>query len=304
MSNSMSSSLTGFSSALSAVTAPNCGIPPLTGDNFAAWKDALMLTLGLLDFDYALREKKPADLTTQSTAAEQLTHEKWTRCNRMSLMFMKQSISNAIRGAIPDSEDAKTYLEHVEAQFKGTSKAHASTLILKLVTTKYDGRNGIREHIMMMNDMANKLKGLEMEISDGFLVHFIITSLPSSFEAFKINYNTQKEKWTMSELVAMCVQEEERMRMDRTTDVANFTTSNSKKRKNNYHRKDASKVQRPNPSSNTSAPSSSKNSLGSIRCKFCKKTGHMQKECPDFKEWLAKKGIPFNPEAGKKPKNA
>ncbi|KAJ0862094.1 putative RNA-directed DNA polymerase [Helianthus annuus] len=249
-----------------------------------------MLTLGLLDFDYALREKKPADLTTQSTAAEQLTHEKWTRCNRMSLMFMKQSISNAIRGAIPDSEDAKTYLEHVEAQFKGTSKAHASTLILKLVTTKYDGRSGIREHIMMMNDMANKLKGLEMEISDGFLVHFIITSLPSSFEAFKINYNTQKEKWTMSELVAMCVQEEERMRMDRHTDVANFTTSNPKKRKHNYQRKDASKVHKSNPNTNASAPSSSKNSLGSIRCKFCKKTGHMQKECPDFKEWLAKKG--------------
>ncbi|KAJ0733732.1 putative transcription factor interactor and regulator CCHC(Zn) family [Helianthus annuus] len=261
-----------------------------------------MLTLGLLDFDYALRENKPADLTPQCTAAEQLTHEKWTRCNRMSLMFMKQSISNAIRGAIPDSEDAKTYLASVEAQFKGTSKAHASTLILKLVTTKYDGRGGIREHIMMMNDMANKLKGLEMEIIDGFLVHFIITLLPSSFEAFKINYNTQKDKWTMSELVAMCVQEEERMRMDRTTDVANFTTSNSKKRKNNHQRKDASKVQRRNP--NTSAPSSSKNFLGRIHCKFCKKAGHMQKEYPDFKEWLAKKGIPYNPEAGKKPKNA
>ncbi|KAJ0896334.1 hypothetical protein HanRHA438_Chr08g0333591 [Helianthus annuus] len=74
-----------------------------------------MLTLGLLDFDYALRENKPADLTTQSTAAEQILHEKWTRCNRMCLMFMKQSISNAIRGAIPDSEDAKTYLASVEA---------------------------------------------------------------------------------------------------------------------------------------------------------------------------------------------
>ena len=160
----------------------------------------------------------------------------------------------------------------MENQFKGTSKAHASTLILKLVTTKYDGRSGIREHIMMMHDMANKLKGLEMEISDGFLVHFIITSLPSSYEAFKINYNTQKDKWTMSELVAMCVQEEERMKMDRTTDVANFTTSSSKKRKNSYPRKEASKVQKPNPNPNTSTPSSSKNSLGSIHCKFCKKT--------------------------------
>ncbi|KAM0037011.1 putative RNA-directed DNA polymerase [Helianthus debilis subsp. tardiflorus] len=177
-----------------------------------------MLTLGLLDFDYALRENKPADLTATSTAAEQIVHDKWTRCNHMSLMFMKQSIHNSIRGAIPDSENAKTYLASVEDQFKGTSKAHASTLILKLVTTKYDGRSGIREHIMMMHDMANKLKGLEMAISDGFLVHFIITSLPSSYEAFKINYNTQKDKWTMSELIAMCVQEEERMKMDRTTE--------------------------------------------------------------------------------------
>ena len=76
----------------------------------------------------------------------------------------------------------------------------------------------------------------------------------------------------MSELIAMCVQEEERMKMDRTTDVANFTTSSSKKRKNSYQRKDASKVQKPNPNPNTSTPSSSKNSLGKPYCKFCKKT--------------------------------
>jgi hypothetical protein len=245
-----------------------------------------MLTLALLDFDYAFRETEPAALTASSTPAEQITHEKWTRCNRMSLMFMKQSISNAIRGAIPDSDNAKTYLASVEEQFKGTSKAHASTLILKLVTTKYDGRSGIREHIMMMNDMAHKLKGLDMAISDGFLVHFIMTSFPSSYEAFKINYNTQKDKWTMSELIAMCVQEEERMKMDRTIDVAHLTTSSFKKRKNNHSRRDASKVQKPN----TSTPSSSKNSLGKPYCKFCKKNGHKQKECPDFKEWLAKKG--------------
>ncbi|KAI3799605.1 hypothetical protein L1987_34904 [Smallanthus sonchifolius] len=108
---------------------------------------------------------------------------------------MKNSISPIIRGAIPDSKDAKTYLASVEDQFKGTSKGHA---ILKLVTTKYDGISGIREHIMMMNDMSRKLKGLDMEISDCFLVHFIMTYLPKSFEAFKISYNTQKDKWTMT----------------------------------------------------------------------------------------------------------
>ena len=116
--------------------------------------------------------------------------EKWERSNRLSLMIMKTSISVGIRGAIPDSENAKEYLASVEEKFKGSTKVYASTLIQRLLSAKYDGSSSIREHIMMMTDMAGKLKGMDMEISDGFLVHFIMTSLPSEYTTFKINYNT------------------------------------------------------------------------------------------------------------------
>ncbi|VFQ90269.1 unnamed protein product [Cuscuta campestris] len=131
-----------------------------------------------------------------------------------------------------------------------------------MVTTKYDGNSGIREHIMMMNDMARKLKGLDMEISEGFLVHFIMTSLSASFEAFKVNYNTQKVKWSMNELIAMCVQEEERLKLDKP-DVAYLMTANPKKRKGNVDKKEVSEVQK----RNASASSSSKNSKGKSYCK-------------------------------------
>ena len=50
------------------------------------------------------------------------------------------------------------------------------------------------EHIMKMSDVASQLRGMDMAISEGFLVHFIMTSLPSKFGPFKINYNTQKDK--------------------------------------------------------------------------------------------------------------
>ncbi|KAD4385252.1 hypothetical protein E3N88_25420 [Mikania micrantha] len=324
------------------------GIETLTGANYSAWKDSLMLTLGITEFDYALREPAPPTLTDKSTSEAKLLYEKWEKANRMALMFIKNSISPIIRGAIPDLVNAKAYLTAVEEQFKGTSNAHASTLIMKLVSTKYDGIRGIREHIMMMNDMARKLKGLDMEISDGFLVHFIMTSLPASYEAhastlimklvstkydgirgirehimmmndmarklkgldmeisngflvhfimtslpasyeaFKINYNTQKEKLLMNELIAMCVQEEERQKLEKP-DVAYLMATGSKKRKNNTHR-EASKV----PKSNAGASSSSNNSNGKPYCKFCRKVGHKQKDCPDFKEWLAKRGNHLN----------
>ncbi|KAL7588782.1 hypothetical protein Lser_V15G37561 [Lactuca serriola] len=84
----------------------------------------------------------------------------------MSLMIIRSSISSVICGAIPDSKTATGYIKSVEEQFKGTSKGHASTLILKMLTTKYEGSGGVREHIMVMNDMANKLKSMEMEISE------------------------------------------------------------------------------------------------------------------------------------------
>ncbi|KAG6478972.1 hypothetical protein ZIOFF_062421 [Zingiber officinale] len=114
---------------------------------------------------------------------------------------MKGSISSDIRGGVPDSENAKDLLDSIEEQFQSSSKALATTLIIKMVTSKYNDLSGVRGHILRMNDMATHLKAMDMEIFEGFLIYFIMTYLPSQFGPFKINYNTQKEKWKMSELI-------------------------------------------------------------------------------------------------------
>ena len=56
---------------------------------------------------------------------------------------------------------------------------------------------------------------MDMAIFEGFLVYFIMTSLPSQFGHFKINYNTQKDKWKMSELIVISVQEEEMLKVEK-----------------------------------------------------------------------------------------
>jgi gag-polypeptide of LTR copia-type len=111
-------------------------------------------------------------------------------------MIMKNTITPAIRWDISEKDaesnlfTAKEYLFSVEEQFKSTSKANASTLIMKMLTSKYNGTSSIREYIMIMNDMVAKLKSMDMIISEGFLVHFIMTFIPAQFGPFKINYNT------------------------------------------------------------------------------------------------------------------
>ncbi|RVW80762.1 Retrovirus-related Pol polyprotein from transposon TNT 1-94 [Vitis vinifera] len=73
-------------------------IPVLNGTNFKKWKEHVIIVLGCMDLDYALRVDRPSDLTSASTAEQRSAMEKWERSNRMSLMIMKHSIPETIRG--------------------------------------------------------------------------------------------------------------------------------------------------------------------------------------------------------------
>jgi len=123
----------------------------------------------------------------------------------------KSTISYAIRGSILDCDTATEYLKKVESQFTGSSKAYASTLIKKLFNEKYTG-DGIREHILKMSNMALKLKPINLGLKDEFLIHLVFASLPKEYETFIVNYNMQPDKWDIEKLIAMCVQEEERLK--------------------------------------------------------------------------------------------
>jgi len=65
-------------------------------------------------------------------------------------MVLKAAILNAIKGAIPNKKEngeeltAKEFFIFVEENFKSPSKTNASTFIMKICTSHYDGKGGIR----------------------------------------------------------------------------------------------------------------------------------------------------------------
>ena len=63
-----------------------------------------------MDLDYALRVDEPLKITESSSADVKATCEKWKRSNHTCLMIMKHSISDTIRGAMPEKENAKKLL--------------------------------------------------------------------------------------------------------------------------------------------------------------------------------------------------
>ena len=164
-----------------AITYYLSSIEQLSGANFKKWKEQIGIVLGCMDLDYALREPTPTKLTSESTNEQKSLYEKWERSNRMSVMIMKGSITPAIRGAIPDLDNTMSYIKSVEEQFLGTSKFLENTLMIKMITMKYDGHSGVREHIMKMSDMASQLKGMDMTFFGRFSC-----SLHNDFSSFTI----------------------------------------------------------------------------------------------------------------------
>jgi gag-polypeptide of LTR copia-type len=118
-------------------------------------------------------------------------------------MFIKIKLSQAIRGSVEGQTNVKSLLKALDEQFASSDKANTMTLIMKLtflrLTTVTGVREhimkmGVREHIMKMKDIVAQLRSLEMEISECFLVYFILNTLSVQYDPFKISYNTHKEK--------------------------------------------------------------------------------------------------------------
>ncbi|XP_031260549.1 uncharacterized protein LOC116118714 [Pistacia vera] len=169
-------------------------IPELKGDNYKVWKERVLLHLGWMNIDYSIRKDEPPALTDTSTATDIALYERWERSNRLSMMFIKTKISASIHGSVDQHEKVKDLLKAIDDQFVTSDKALASTLIMKLSSLRLTDVRGVREHIMQMRDIVAQLKNLEVEMSDSFLVHYILNTLPHQYGPFKISYNTHKDK--------------------------------------------------------------------------------------------------------------
>jgi hypothetical protein len=132
----------------------------LNGTNFSNWAEQVQFHLGVLDLDLALRIEKPPAIIDSSSAEEVAIYMSWERSNRLSIMFMRMSITSNIKSTLPKCDSAKEFLTTMEERFRSTDKSLAGTLMAELATMKFDGTRGMHEHILEMINLASKLKAL------------------------------------------------------------------------------------------------------------------------------------------------
>lgn len=154
----------------------------LNGSNFKKWKADIELNLGILDYDHVLKEDPPAELIPNASKDVKEKHDRWYKHNKMALIMIKRSMTENVRGGIPNSELAKVYFASIAESFKISDKAETNNLMKSLMSLEYNGKSSVRGFIMKGSDIASRLRGLNMSVDDSFLVYMLLNKLPDEYD--------------------------------------------------------------------------------------------------------------------------
>ena len=91
-----------------------CDIPKLKGDNYKIWREKILLHLGWMNIEYAIRKNKPSSISETNTPNVVDLYEKWERSNRLSVMFIKTNIYANIHSSDDQHEKVKDLLKVID----------------------------------------------------------------------------------------------------------------------------------------------------------------------------------------------
>lgn len=77
---------------------------------------------------------------------------------------MKRSMSEAVGGGIPDTENAKEFYETIAAKYRESETVEIGNLMHALINMKFDGVGSMREYNMKEIETSAKLKELKIPI--------------------------------------------------------------------------------------------------------------------------------------------
>lgn len=256
------------------------------GLNYEEWSEQIRFSLGVMSLDQAiLTNEEPAAITDESSELEKSRYETWERSNRLCLNLLRMSMAESIKPSMPKTGKAREFILKIKEQSQSdvADKSIVGSLMSELTTKRFDWSQTIHEHVTHMSNLASRLTSMGMEVHGSFLVQFIINSLPPEYGQFQVNYNTIKDKWNFQELKAMLIQEEARLKKQKNQVALivglNKAGSSFKKPSMKDKKKDKGIFK---------GPESKIRKV--VKCFFCKKEGHIKKDCPRRKAWFDKKG--------------
>ena len=129
--------------------------------------------------DLALRTMAPLKPTDGTAEKDRKSHDEWEYSNSCYVMIMRYYMDEPICDSISKAENAKDFLTAIEKKYENFSKNEKNRYLNMLHSTFYDGASDIRAHIDKLMGCYHKLKAMGMDLKEGYIVWFVMGTLPS-----------------------------------------------------------------------------------------------------------------------------
>ena len=174
----------------------------LTGTNFVDWKRNLDILLTAEGHKYVLTTPCPPEPAANASNAVKDIYNWWKKSDELARCYMLGSMSNVLQCQHEKFSTAAELILNLKEMFGEQSRPARQSAMQMVMNTKMSEGTPVREHVLKMIGYLNVLEVLGAEIDGETQVDMILNSLPASFTQYKLNYNMNKLKLSLSELVS------------------------------------------------------------------------------------------------------
>ncbi|KAH0696012.1 hypothetical protein KY289_013494 [Solanum tuberosum] len=152
----------------------------LEGLNYVDWKRNLDIVLIAEGYKYVLVEEcpeKPENAPDDQVSA----YDKWVKADEMAKCYILASIANVLQHQHQSISSAFDMLKSLKEIFGEQNRASKQTSMKAVLNTKMSEGSSVRENVLKMLSLLNKLEILGVVIDKEYQVEMVLQTLSESF---------------------------------------------------------------------------------------------------------------------------
>ncbi|KAF7129215.1 hypothetical protein RHSIM_Rhsim10G0143100 [Rhododendron simsii] len=207
-----------------------------------------------------------------------MKREDWTILNRKTIGLICQWLDDGVFHHVSTETSAYDLWKKLESLYDRKSATNKVFLFKKLVNLIYKEGKSIAEHLNEMNSIFNQLAPMKIVFDDELQALMLLSSLPETWETLVVTVSNSAPDGVvfMSQVTSSLLNEETRRKFTGSSHSEAFVVNlrgRSRGRSSTPHNRDQS-------CGSSRGRSPSKQDIG---CHYCKKKGHMKRECLKLK---------------------
>ena len=231
------------------------GLTRLNADNYQTWKfrmEMLLIKNGLWDV------VKSNPIQEESGRAE------WKQKDDKARAIICLSVDDTQLVHVRKTKTAKEAWDELQEYHEKSTLTNKVFLLRQICNLKLNDGGSMETHIQHMQELVDKLAALGEELKENLVVAMLLSSLPDSYGTLITALESRPEEELTLSLVKGKLSDE----YTRKTGVPGIEDSNT-----------ALKVEH-------------RNAARTFTCFFCKKPGHVKKDCTKYKKWKGNSAKP------------